>query len=62
MNLFARLKHAVGIISHYYIKPNPSKFGHFGKKVSLARPADLKNPQNIFLYDFARIGYRFTIQ
>ena len=61
MHFFIRLKHALGIISHYYIKPNPSIFGHFGKQASLARPADLKNPQNIYLYDFARIGCRSTI-
>lgn len=61
MNLFRRFKHGLGIFYHYYVKPNPSKFGHFGKQASLARPADLKNPQNIYLYDFARIGCRSTI-
>lgn len=61
MNFFSRLKHAIGIFNHYYIKPNPSRFGYFGYKASLGIPADLKNPKNIYLYDFARIGRRSTI-
>lgn len=61
MNFFIRLKHAIGIFSHYYIKPNPSKLGHFGKRASLGIPADLKKPENIFLYEHARIGRRATI-
>lgn len=61
MNLITRFKHAIGIWLHYYVCPNPAKFGHFGKNASLARPCDLKNPKNIYLYDFARIGCRSTI-
>lgn len=61
MNLLRRIKHAIGIFIHYYIKPNPSDFGYFGRNASLGIPADLKNPQNIYLYDFARIGCRSTI-
>ena len=61
MNLITRFKHAIGIWLHYYVRPNPAKFGHFGKNASLARPCDLKNPKNIYLYDFARIGCRSTI-
>lgn len=61
MNFFSRLKHAIGIFNHYYIKPDPSKLGYFGYKASLGIPADLKNPKNIYLYDFARIGRRSTI-
>lgn len=61
MNLFTRLKHGIGILLHYYVKPNPSKLGYFGKNASLGIPADLKNPKNIYLYDFARIGRRSTI-
>lgn len=61
MNFFLRLKHAIGIFNHYYIKPDPSKLGYFGYKASLGIPADLKNPKNIYLYDFARIGRRSTI-
>ena len=61
MNFFTRLKHAIGIFYHYYVRPNPSKLGYFGKNASLGIPADLKNPQNIYLHDFARIGRRSTI-
>ena len=61
MNLITRFKHAIGIWLHYYVRPNPAKFVHFGKNASLARPCDLKNPKNIYLYDFARIGCRSTI-
>lgn len=61
MNLFIRIKHAIGIWIHYYVRPNISKLGYFGKNASLGIPADLKNPKNIFLYDFARIGRRSTI-
>lgn len=61
MILLTRIKHGLGIFCHYYIRPNPSKFGHFGKRASLGIPADLKNPQNIYLDDFARIGRRSTI-
>ena len=61
MNLLRRIKHAIGIFIHYYINPNPSDVGYFGRNASLGIPADLKNPQNIYLYDFARIGCRSTI-
>ena len=61
MNLISRLKKGLGIWLHYYVRPNPSLFGHFGKNASIARPCDLKNPKNIYLYDFARIGCRSTI-
>lgn len=61
MNLITRIKHALGIFCHYYVKPDPAKFGHFGKNAALGIPADLKNPRNIYLYDFARIGRRSTI-
>lgn len=61
MNLITRFKKGLGIWLHYYVRPNPAKFGYFGKNASLARPCDLKNPKNIYLYDFARIGCRSTI-
>lgn len=61
MILLKRIKHALGIFYHYYVKPNPAKLGYFGKNVSLGIPADLKNPRNIYLYDYARIGRRSTI-
>lgn len=61
MNLIIRLKKALGIFYHYYVKPNPSKLGYFGKGATLGIPADLKNPKNIYLHDFARIGRRSTI-
>ena len=46
MNLISRLKKGLGIWLHYYVRPNPSLFGHFGKNASLDRPCDLKNPKN----------------
>lgn len=61
MSIFYRFKHAIGIWLHYYVKPNPAKFGHFGKGAALGVPADLKNPKNIFLYEKARIAPRSTI-
>ena len=61
MNFFLRIKHALGIFIHYYVKPDPSKLGYFGKRASLGIPADLKKPQNIYLYEHARIGRRSTI-
>lgn len=61
MIIFKRLKHALGILMHYYVKPNPTELGYFGKNASLGIPADLKKPQNIYLYDHARIGRRSTI-
>lgn len=61
MNILSRIKSAIGIFKHYYIDPDPSKFGHFGKDARIGIPADLKKPRNIYLYDFARIGCRSTI-
>lgn len=61
MNILSRIKSAIGIFKHYYIDPDPSKFGHFGKNARIGIPADLKKPQNIYLYDHARIGCRSTI-
>ena len=61
MNILLRFKKAFGIFYHYYVKPDPAKLGHFGKNAALGIPADLKNPRNIYLYDFARIGPRSTI-
>lgn len=61
MNIITRIKHALGIFCHYYVKPNPAKFGYFGVNAAIGIPADLKKPENIYLYDFARIGRRSTI-
>ena len=61
MNIFVRFKHAIGIFFHYYMRPNINKLGFCGKNASLGIPADLKNPQNIYLHEFARIGRRSTI-
>lgn len=61
MNFFTRLKHGIGIFMHYYVRPNPSRLGYFGENASLGIPADLKNPGNIYLHDYARIGRRSTI-
>ena len=61
MNLFHRIKDGLGIFCHYYVKPDPAKLGYFGKNAALGIPADLKKPQNVYLYDFARLGRRSTI-
>lgn len=61
MTLISRIKHGIGIFCHYYVKPNPAKFGYFGKNAAIGIPADLKNPRNIYLHEFARIGRRSTI-
>ena len=61
MNILKRIKRALGIFFHYYVKPNPAQFGYFGKNASIGIPADLKKPENIYLYEHARIGRRSTI-
>jgi hypothetical protein len=61
MNIFLRFKHAIGIWWHYYVKPDPSKLGYFGDGAELGIPADLKKPENVYLYEFARLGRRSTI-
>ncbi len=61
MTLISRIKHGIGIFCHYYVKPDPAKFGYFGKNAAIGIPADLKNPRNIYLHEFARIGRRSTI-
>ena len=47
MNLITRFKHAIGIWLHYYVRANPAKFGYFGKNAAIARPCDLKKPENM---------------
>ncbi len=61
MNLLLRIKHALGMFVHYYIRPNPARLGYIGKNASIGRPCDLKKPSNIFLFDFARIGPKSNI-
>lgn len=61
MNILRRIKHALGIFYHYYVKPDPAKFGYFGKNAAIGIPADLKKQKNIYLYEHARIGRRSTI-
>lgn len=61
MHFLPRLKRALGMFVHYYIKPNPSKFGFYGKNTHIGRPCDLKKPSNIFLHDFVRIGPKSNI-
>lgn len=61
MNFLIRLKHAIGIFMHYYVRPNPSKLGYFGKNAALGIPADLKKPENIYMYEHSCIGSRSTI-
>lgn len=61
MNVITRIKKAIGIFKHYYVDPNPSQFGYFGKCAMVGRPADLKKPENIYLHDHTRIGPRSII-
>lgn len=61
MQLISRLKNALGILNHYNVKVDPSKLGYFGERAAIGVPADLKFPQNIYLYEHARIGRRSTI-
>ena len=61
MNFFIRLKHAIGIFIHYYVRPNPSQFGYLGSGSGIGIPADIKEPKNIYLYDHVNIGRRSTI-
>ena len=61
MNILKRIKHALGIFFHYYVKPDPAQFGYFGRNASIGIPADLKKPKNIYLYEHACIGRRSTI-
>lgn len=61
MNLISRLRKALGIINHYYVRVNPSRLGYFGEKAQIGVPADLKCPHNIYIYEHARIGRRSTI-
>lgn len=61
MNVLKRIKRALGIFFHYYVKPNPAQFGYFGKNASIGIPIDLKKPENIYLYEHACIGRRSTI-
>lgn len=61
MNFLNRLKKALGILNHYYVKLDPSQFGYFGERAMIGAPADLKCPKNIYLHEHARIGRRATI-
>ena len=60
MNLFHRIKHGLGIFCHYYVKPDRPNWV-ISEKCGAGIPADLKKPQNVYLYDFARLGRRSTI-
>ena len=60
MNFISRLKHAIGMFVYYYLCPDRSKLGACGPKSIIKRPADLKNPQNIFLGKNVYIGSRST--
>ncbi len=55
------IKHTLGSLYHNYIMPQICKFGSFGENSGIGIPADLKNPQNIFIGDDSRIGPRSTI-
>lgn len=60
-SFITRLKHSIGMLYHYMIKPNPNKFGYFGEGAMFSVPADLKKQENIYLYEYARIGPKSTI-
>lgn len=61
MNIFLRVKKAIGIWSHYYIASGIDKIGTKGTNSKLLRPADLKDPSNIHLGNNVLIGRRSTI-
>lgn len=61
MNVFIAIKHAIGLLCHYYIKPQIADYGKLGINAVVGIPADLKNPKNVFLGDYSRIGRRSTI-
>lgn len=60
MVMFKRIKNALGMLYYYYIKPDLSKLGACGNNTLLKRPADIKNPRNVFLGSNVYIGSRST--
>ncbi|MBD5367559.1 MAG: acyltransferase [Bacteroides sp.] len=58
---YRTLKHALGRLWHYYIKPQTCEFGKIGTNSVVGIPADLKCPKNIFIGNNSRIGPRSTI-
>lgn len=61
LNVFYRLRKALGIINHYYVRPDVDKFGAFGKNSAFSRPADIKCHENIFIGKHCRFGPKSTI-
>ena len=60
-NIFYRLRKALGILNHYYVRPDVDNFGAFGEKSTFSRPADIKCPNNIFIGKNCRFGPKTTI-
>lgn len=60
-NILYRIKKALGIMCHYYVRPDVDKFGSFGKNSRFSRPADIKCHENIFIGNNCRIGPKSTI-
>ena len=48
-NVFYRIKKALGMLNHYYVRPDVGKFGSFGEKSTFSRPADIKCAKNIYI-------------
>lgn len=61
MKILSKIKKALGIFAHYYVNTGIEKLGKMGDGSRILIPADLKNPQNIFLDENVLIGRRSTI-
>ena len=60
-NVFYRIKKALGMLNHYYVRPDVGKFGSFGEKSTFSRPADIKCAKNIYIGKNCRFGPKATI-
>lgn len=49
------------MLNHYYVRRDIDKLGYFGARATLGVPCDLKKPQNIYIYEHARIGPKSNI-
>lgn len=61
MNKLQRLHLALGRLKMYYYNHGSDELGHLGKGSFIDKPADLKNPHNIYIYDHCAIRCRATI-
>lgn len=59
-NFLFRFKKAIGIFFYYYLRPDNALLGSIGKNSNIARPADIKGPENIHLGNNVRIGCKST--